>query len=889
MDAQRWERIQTLFHEAADLPPEDQRAFVEARCLDDPSLVADILGMLSEDRREESLLDRPIGEVAGNVLGAAAADPPLKQIGPYRLIRLIGEGGMGMVYLAERVDLGNKVAIKILRDAWVTPARRERFAIEQRTLAQLNDPAIARLYDADTLQDGTPWFAMEYVEGQPIHEYCATHRCTVPRILELFRAVCIAVLHAHQHAVIHRDLKPSNILVTADGQVKLLDFGIAKQLETLDSDPHLTRTGARLMTPAYASPEQIRGGRLGVQTDIYSLGVILYELLVGQPPFDLSNLTPGEVDRTVVERRPERPSYAVRRDPTWSAATPAARSRRAASWTDLDVLCLVAMQKDAARRYPTIDALVRDIDHYGREEPLEARHDTAGYRFRKFLRRNWRQVSVTAAVLVAVLGMVAFYTIHLTRARNDAVREAERTRRIQEFMNHLFEGGDEAAGPADSLRVVTLLARGVQEARSLATDPVIQAELFQTLGSIYEQLGDLDRADSLLTESLALRRAHLGPTHPDVARGMVEMGLLKSNQAKFDEAENLIRGALAMEKRQTPEGTRATARTMTALGTVLENRGNYDQAIVALNEAAKLDSIARVPMADRTPALTELANCHFYSGNYAVSDSLNRVVLELDRARFGPRHPNVASDLINLGAIQQELGHYVEAEGFYREALGIYRGWYGENHFETAASMTMLGRTLIFQKRLAEADTLLQQALAIRERVYGPNHQSVASTLNELGRVAQQQGKLAEAEADFRKMLDIYEKVYGGKHYLVGIALSNLGGIYVDRKDYAEAVRLFGLAIDRYHASLPADHYYVGIARIRMGRALLRAGRYEDAERATSAGYKIVAAQADPNVSWLQNARQDLSEEYAALGSPEQAARYQGEFERTASVQKPGP
>ena len=638
------------------------------------------------------------------------------------------------------------------------------------------------------------------------------------------------------------------------------------------------------MTPAYAAPEQIRGDRLGVQTDIYSLGVILYELLAGRPPFDLSNLTPGEVDRTVLERRPERPSDAARRDPAWSAATPAARSRRAASWADLDVLCLVAMQKDAARRYPTVDALIRDIDHYGREEPLEARHDTAGYRLGKFLRRNWKEVSVTAAVLLAVLGLVTFYTIHLTRARNDAVRQAERARRIQEFMNHLFEGGDEAAGPSDSLRVVTLLARGVQEAKSLASDPAVQADLFQTLGSIYEQLGDLDRADSLLTESLALRRAHLGPNDPDVARGMVALGLLRSDQAKFDEAEKLIRGALAIERHGTPEETRATARSMTALGTVLENRGTYDKAIAALTEAARLDSIARVPMPDRAPTLTELANCYFYSGNYTVSDSLNRVVLDLDRGRYGPRHPNVASDLINLGAVQQEMGHYVEAERYYREALGIYRGWYGENHFETAASMTMLGRTLIFQKRLAEADSLLEQALAIRERVYGPNHQSVASTLNELGRVAQQEGKLDEAEADYRRMLGIYEEVYGGKHYLVGIALSNLGGVYVDRKNYAEAVRLFAEAIERYQETLPADHYYIGIARIRMGRALLRSGRYQDAERATSAGYKIVSAQADPSVQWLQNARQDLSEEYAALGQADRATHYRAEFDKTAAA-----
>jgi serine/threonine-protein kinase len=883
VDAQRWERIQALFHEAADLPREGQRAFVEARCADDPTIAGDVLAMLAEDARGESLLDRPLGEIAGSVLGDPAPDPSLKQIGPYRLLRLLGEGGMGLVYLAERSDLGNRVAIKILRDAWVTPARRERFAIEQRTLAQLNDPFIARLYDADALKDGTPWFAMEYVEGISITDYCAANHLTVPKILALFRDVCVAVLHAHQHAVIHRDLKPSNILVTPEGQVKLLDFGIAKQLETLDSDPQLTRTGLRLMTPAYASPEQIRGGRLGVQTDVYSLGVILYELLAGRPPFNLSDRTPGEIDRIVLEQRPERPSVVVRK----AATTPdgaAARNRRGASWADLDVLCLTAMQKEPARRYPTVDSLIRDIDHYFREEPLEARPDSAGYRFGKFLRRNWQTVTAAATVTLVVLGLVAFYTAHLTRARNAALTEAERTRRIQEFMNKLFEGGDPAAGPADSLRVVTLLARGVQEARSLAAEPAIQAELYQTLGGIYQKLGDLDRADSLLTSSLALRRERLGPRHPDVGRGLVALGLLRSDQANFDEAERLVREALGDGRTGSGEDRAGRARAMTALGLVLENRGSYDKAIETLTEAARLDSLAGVPTQDLAATLTELANCHFYSGNYSISDSLNRRVLSLDRGHYGDRHPNVAADLINLGAIQQEMARYGEAERYYREALDIYRGWYGDNHFETAASMTMVGRALIFQGRLAEAEILLRQALAIRERVYGPNHQSVASTVNELGRVAQQQGKLDEAEADFRRMIAIYRKVYADKHYLIGIALSNLGGIYVDRKNYAEAERLFRDALRCYGETLSPDHLYVGIAQIRLGRALRRAGRYADAERASLAGYKIVSAQADPSASWLKNARQDLAEAYAALNQPEQAARFRQELSQVTAT-----
>ncbi len=892
MDAQRWERIQALFHEAAGLPRAEQRAHVAARCSDDPTLVDEVLALLEEDARGDSLLDQSLGQFAGRVLEEEATGISQKQIGPYRLIRVLGEGGMGVVYLAERTDLKNQVAIKLLRDAWLTPARRERFSSEQRTLAQLNHPAIARLYDADTLPDGTPWFAMEYVEGVPLTEFCATRACSIPQILMLFRAVCEAVLHAHQHAVIHRDLKPSNILVTTEGRVKLLDFGIAKQLEDLDSDVQHTRTGLSLMTPAYASPEQIRGGALGVHTDIYSLGVILYELLAGRPPFDLADRRPGEVERIVTEQAPLRPSLAARRAGSGAGvataggapAAPAARSERGVSWGDLDVLCIKAMQKEPARRYRTVDSLIRDIDHYLRGEPLEARPDTAGYRMRKFLRRHWRAVSAAAAVLLVILGVVGFYTVRLTKARNAALTEAERTRRIQEFMNHLFEGGDEAAGPADSLRVVTLLARGVQEAQALSSEPAIQSDLFQTLGTIYQKLGEFDRADSLLGAALAQRKARLGPKHPDVTRSLVAFGLLRADQSKLDEAETLVRQALEMESRRSPMDLAATARATTALGLVLENRGNYEQAIDVLTEAARLDSLAHLPERDFAATLTELANCHFYAGNYAVSDSLNRRVLELDRKLYGDRHPNVAADLINLGAIRQELGHYDESERFYREALDIYRSWYGENHYETAASLTMLGRTLIYQKRLAEAEGMLQEALAIRVRVYGPRHQSVASTINELGRVAQQQGRLDEAEASFRRMVEIYRAIYNDKHYLIGIALSNLAGVYTDRKNYTEAERLFKEAIRRYEETLPADHLYMGIARIKMGRALLQAGRLVDAERSTLAGYRIVEAQTDPSVAWLQNARQDLVAEYEALKRPEEAAKYRVALDGAATA-----
>ena len=338
MDGARWDRIQALFHEAAELPEARRRTFVEDACQGDDGLMADVLAMLDEDSRGASILDGDVADLAQGIIGNGAASPIAPtEFGPYRIGRLLGEGGMGVVYLAARDDLGSQVAIKILRDAWLSPARRERFLSEQRTLVQLNHPSIARLYDADTLADGTPWFAMEYVDGLPLTEYC-WRQSSVQERLQLFRSVCEAVQYAHQLAIIHRDLKPSNILVKPDGTVKLLDFGIAKQLDGMDRPSDQTLTGLRLMTPAYAAPEQVRDGPIGVYTDVYSLGVILYEMLAGRLPVETPD-RPAERLSAAAEtrgrRRPPRahesPPPAARPGPIWTccATPPCTRIRSA--------------------------------------------------------------------------------------------------------------------------------------------------------------------------------------------------------------------------------------------------------------------------------------------------------------------------------------------------------------------------------------------------------------------------------------------------------------------------------------------------------------------------------------------------------------------------------
>ncbi len=870
MDADRFQRVQGLFFEAVELPESERAAFLVRACGDDADLRRRVIEMLDGDAGSGQLLDRDLSDVAGPVMADAAMPVPGGRFGPYRITRLVGEGGMGVVYEAARDDLGTTAAVKVLRDAWVSPERRDRFAAEQRTLAQLNHPHIARLYDAGAFADGAPWIVMEFVDGVPISEFCRARGLAIAERLRLFRDVCGAVQYAHRHLVLHRDLKPSNILVTPDGQAKLLDFGIAKQLESHDAAV-ATRTGLQLMTPAYASPERLRGAPAGIDADVYSLGVILYELLADRLPFEVANRTPGEVEAAILGPDPVRPSVAAPEGPV-------AGSAGRAAWADLDVLCLTAMHRDPERRYATVEALSRDVDRFLKGEPLEARPDTVGYRLGKFVRRHRREVIASATAAILVVGLVAFYTIQLALARNEAVTNATRAQRIQRFILNLFEGGDPEAGPSDKLLVATLVDRGVQEAQTLSAEPAVQADLYQTLGAIYQKLGNLDKSDDLLRRALDTRQALHGSSSPDVAESLTSRGLLYADKAQFDDAERLARDGLAMARRHLAASDPAVLRAMTALGKVLSDRGKYDDAVATLGEVVRVQSGVNAEPQERASSLYELAGAHFYAGRYDESEALNQQALALYTQVYGDRHPLVSDCLINLGAVQYERGKYPDAERYYRQAIAITEAWYGRDHYQTAANLTMLARVLNrTAERQAEAREVLNQALAIRERVYGPKHPRVASTVNEIGTVALVQGRLDEAEAQFLRMVAIYRDVYGTKHYLLGIALSNLASTYFAGDKLARAEALFREAIDIYTNTLPPTHTNIGIARIKLGRTLLRQKRYAEAVAESLAGYEILKPQMDPAVSWLQNARRDLADGYDALKQPERAAVFRAE------------
>lgn len=859
MSREDWALVQDVFHDAVDAPAEARATLVEERLATRPDLADRVRALLIEDSGP-ALLDVGLDQVARHVLGPGAQEP--ERIGRYRLIRRLGKGGMGTVYLVDREDLGRQDALKVLTDGALSPMRKARFLREQRILSGLSHPGIAQLHDADVLPDGTPFFVMEYVAGVSLDVFCEENELSTRDRVRLFRDVCSAVGFAHGRAVIHRDLKPSNVLVTEDGVAKLLDFGISKDVAELQ--PDATGTGLRMMTPAYAAPEQILGESVGVFTDVYALGVILYQLIAGRLPFDVTGLSPSQAERALLETQPSTPSRA-------SSARGVARDLSRAEWDDLDVLCAKAMHREADRRYASVDALIRDLDHFLARQPLDARPDSPAYRLAKFTQRHKSPILAGVAVLALLSITSVFYAIRIGQARDRALEEAERARRIQAFTENLFQGGDDVVGPADTLRVATLLERGVSEARLLGGLPETQSEMYVTLGTMFSRLGRFDRADSLFTAAHDVRvREGVG----DFAETLAAMGELKVRQGQYEEAESMLREALRAYGSGETDGGLDAAMASVALGTSLEGQGEYEEAIDVTTNA--IEVLARVApgSADLSSALAALSTTHFYAGNYDDADSLTLAAMSIDRELHGDGHPTIADGLINLAAAEVRRGRYVEAEPYFREAVEIFETYHGADHPQTASALRMLGNDLLFQGRLAEAEPLLERALRTQERALSPLHPRLANTLNDLAYVRLESGSHADAIALYRRVVEIYETSNGPRHYFVAIGLSNLANALSQGGELSAAEAMFRDVIERFVESRGIDHLDTGIARIKLGRVLLGQERHEEAERELLHGYGIVSDGAAPTVSWLRAARSDLISVYEATGRPDLAERY---------------
>lgn len=844
MDPARWERLQQTFEAAAPLPSVEWGAAVAALCPDDPALASEVLEMLAEDTLNHPLLDASVDAISASVLALGSSGSIVnQQIGHYRLLRLIGEGGMGVVYLAERTDIGGQVAIKLLRDAWLSPMRRERFAEEQAILAQLNHPAIARIYDADTLPGGPPYFVMEYVDGRPLTTYLREHPGPFQYHLQLFLRMCEAVHYAHGLGIIHRDLKPSNVLVSNQGEVKLLDFGISRRIERSESRRNVTIPELRLMTPEYAAPEQLSGGVIGVFTDIYALGVTLFEILTGQVP-----------ERRPGQDQPPRPSAVARA----ASIHPELRSR---DWADLDVLCLCALQNDPARRYASVDAMMQDITAFLEGAPLRARPASWSYIFGKFARRNRTPLLAgTAAVLFVALSILLF-TARLTRARNAAGLQAARVRELQQFTESLLDGGDASAGPSLDYTASQIVDLGRRQAEELQNDRLLQADMFTMLGRVYRKLGRLHDAESLIRRGLDQRSQIEGSSSPGVADSLIALGLLQRDEGRLPDAEASLRRALSIERQASPVDIE---RALWALGTVLNLGGHYQEARSVLEEAVR-----RSPSPGRSEQAAKdrsaLGDTAFYLADFQSAEKHYREAMSISQALYGNRHPSVADELQDLAEIALNQDRYADAEREMRTAVAIDEAWYGPAHPQVATMLCSLARVYTAQKHYEESEALLRRAVSIDERAYGADPPKVALLLNELGVLNFLRNRDSAAEPYFLRALAIWRKAYGDHHQFVGVTYANLASIRLDRHDYPAAEQLLRRALAVYTADQLSGSRNAAIAHVKLGRILLSEKRFAEAQSETQAGYSWFLAHAEPQDSYRSHARKDLLEEKADL------------------------
>ncbi len=683
--AEWWRRVLDAADRALELEAADRAAFVERCRADDAALGAEVAALLA-GAEAAPVLDTPAASLAAPLFDEPVAlpDPTDAQsrFGPYRILRELGRGGMGAVYLAERSDdqYQKRVALKLL-PAWsVGDDRRvQRFLEERQILAGLDHPDIARLLDGGVTPDGLPWFAMEYVEGVPVDQYCDDHRLPIEGRLELFCRVCAAVQYAHRNLVVHRDLKPANILVTADGRVRLLDFGIAKLLGRDPGGPpaSLTVTGERLLTPLYASPEQITGGPISTATDVYALGVLLDVLLTGRHPYRLSGGQQHEVIAAVLEQEPERPSVAVVHGAEGSPArvaaardtTPAKLARRLRG--DLDAIVLNALEKDPARRYGMAEQLEADVRHHLVGLPVAARTTSRFYHARKFLRRHRVGVALTALVTALIVGFAVVTAVQSARIALERDRAEEVIRHLSNVMRNAVPAPGQGRG-VTSREVLDTSAARVE--RDLSAQPEARARVMFEMGRAYHDLGILDRARALLEASVALRRK-LGPAgQRELAQTLGVLGAVLLEQGERDGAERAYDEALALRRRLLGTRHGDVARTLNGLAAVRRAQGRLREAEAAARDALGIDRARRGDhAADVAQSLRELGHVLLERGDYAAAESLYRGALTLLRERLPEEDAVVAGAVLDWAAALKGEGKDAIADSLLRYGLALYR------------------------------------------------------------------------------------------------------------------------------------------------------------------------------------------------------------------------
>jgi serine/threonine-protein kinase len=783
VDLEAWRKASAIVADVYEIEEANHELFIRRSCQDQPQLEALVRGMLAADRNAgdaiESRASSAVSLVAKQLLHEFDEQTLIgTRVGPYQLVALLGRGGMGEVWRAARVDgqFEQQVALKLIRTGLLHGMPRERFLRERQILARLSHPHIAGLVDGGVTTEGSPWFAMELVDGQPLRSWCDRQKLSVAERITLFVDVCSAVDYAHRNLIVHRDLKPTNILVTEAGTVKLLDFGIAKLLEE-DDHPELTRIGPAGMTRRYAAPEQLRGDTITIATDVYALGLVLYELLSGARPWADEPEAVQALQTLRSEVAPEKASRVAQR-----TGSPLAKQLDG----DLDRILARALRPEPEHRYASASALADDLRRHLSGLPIQARDGEWGYRTRKFIARHRLAVGAAALVLLSLVGGI----ISTAWQWRVAVRESARAREVTSFLASVFQLADPLESGGETITARELLDRGAQRvSNDLASEPEVQAEMMLLLGSIYGDLGLYDRAEPLLDRGRERLAELLGPEHLDAAIAERRWGRLLMQRGRVQEAEATLQTTLEHQQRAWGANNLEVAETISVLGGVRHSLGK----------------------------LTE-------------SEALHRQALAIHQRHYGGEHLTVAVDLANLGSVLADQGDLDAAEPLLRESLALREKLLAAEHPTLAPAHHNLGRLLATRGKFDEAELALQRALELRRRSLGDNHPAVATSLNHLAMLADQRGRAQEARALAVQALEIRRRVLDPKSPDLAGALNNVALLSARLGDGASAEPLIREAIEIWRQALGEKHQHFATGLANLASILVLQEKFEAAE-----------------------------------------------------------
>ncbi|MEL7448607.1 MAG: tetratricopeptide repeat protein [Pseudomonadota bacterium] len=859
----------TLFEEAVALSGAARDAFVAGVRKDNRDAGAELESLLEAyDANAGFLEPMNIGRVAATLGIAAEPDVAGTAIGAYRIERELARGGMGVVYVARRADgqFDQRVALKLIKRGMDSDEVERRFLNERQILAQLSHPNIARLLDGGITDDGQPFFAMEFVEGITLTNYCDEHELKVSERLQLFVAICRAVQHAHNNLVVHRDIKPSNILVDARGTPKLLDFGIAKLLDTDGADGEPTRTAMRALTPEYASPEQILGEPITTASDIYQLGLLLYRLLTGTSP--ATNTTGSGTASALSETAPPKPSSAVTASTGARCQLPPRRLSKRLSG-DLDNIVLMTLRREPERRYASAGQLAADVERHLNKLPIAAQPDSVRYRMTKFIQRHTVGVAATVLLLLALLAGIA----GTSWQAGVAAEEARRASQLRDFTLDLLALSDPDAARGQSLTVSEMLATGTQRVDTeLAGQPKLQAQMLTVLGNVHNKLGNFDEAVDALERATALHREQFGDDSLEVAQSLGALGTARCAMQDFAEAEPLLREALALHRAQPAPDLLETADILNVLSSALRALGNYDEADTTIREALALREEQLGPnhpaVAD---ALTELGVQARRRVDSEAAMEYQQRALDIRREALGPQHYRVAESLKNVALVYHQQDKPAQAEARYREALAIQEVALGDSHPNLASTLNSLASLLHAQRQLEESKQLFERSLVISRGARGTDDPGVALTLTNYGALLFDRGEVDESVAVLTEALGIKKRVFGTDHPSTATSLNNLAIILGGQRRPSEAWPLVEEAAGIYRRRLGDDHLFLGIALLNQALFELDAGLTVEAEAHALEAHRIIEGAAPEGSAHRAHVKLRLAEVYLATGRVEEA------------------